>query len=118
MAVLSDASHHSKPAVTHYKVEERFGRITHLSLVLETGRTHQIRVHMAHTGHPLLGDEVYGGGKTPFEKKHKAYLSGQALHAKRLTLTHPKTGERMSFECPLPEDFEKLLSILRAEAEE
>jgi 23S rRNA pseudouridine1911/1915/1917 synthase len=118
MAVLKAPGAHAKEAVTHYKVLERYGKISYLALELETGRTHQIRVHMSHTGHPLLGDEVYGGGKTPFEKKHKAYLSGQALHAKRLTLTHPKTGERMSFECPLPEDFEKLLSILRAEAEE
>ena len=117
MAVLSDASHHSKPAVTHYKVEERFGRITHLSLVLETGRTHQIRVHMSYTGHPLLGDEVYGGGKSAFEKKHGKLLSGQALHAKRLTLTHPRTKERMTFESELPSEFLKLLELLRADAE-
>ena len=117
MAVLTDASSHSKPAVTHYRVEERFGKITYLSLLLETGRTHQIRVHMSHTGHPLLGDEVYGGGKSAFEKKHGRLLSGQALHAKKLTLTHPRTKERMTFEAELPMEFLKLLDLLRAEFE-
>ena len=89
-----------------------YGKITYLKLRLETGRTHQIRVHMSHTGHPLLGDEVYGGGKTPFEKRHAPLLDGQILHAKRLTLTHPRTGERMTFECELPSNFKKLLDIL------
>lgn len=103
-----------RDAVTHYTVLERFGGISYLRLLLETGRTHQIRVHMSHTGHPLLGDTVYGGGKTCFEKLHAPLLCGQALHAKRLTLTHPG-GERMTFECPLPGYFEKLLSILRGE---
>ena len=92
---------------------ESFGSLSYLKLVLETGRTHQIRVHMSHLGHPLLGDTVYGGGRTPLERRHAALLSGQALHAKRLTLTHPRTGERMEFECELPENFEKLLQILR-----
>lgn len=117
MAVHIPGAPHAKHAVTHFKVLERFGKITLLSLELETGRTHQIRVHMSHTGHPLLGDEVYGGGKSSFEKKHKAYLSGQALHAKRLTLTHPRSGERVTFSCSLPEEFQELLKILRAEAE-
>lgn len=103
-----------RDAVTHYTVLERFGGISYLRLLLETGRTHQIRVHMSHTGHPLLGDTVYGGGKTRFEKLHAPLLCGQTLHAKRLTLTHPG-GERMTFECPLPGYFEKLLSILRGE---
>lgn len=103
-----------RDAVTHYTVLERFGGISYLRLLLETGRTHQIRVHMSHTGHPLLGDTVYGGGKTRFEKLHAPLLCGQTLHAKRLTLTHP-CGERMTFECPLPGYFEKLLSILRGE---
>ena len=111
MAVLHD-SQNAKSAVTHYEVLRRYGKISYLKLILETGRTHQIRVHMSYTGHPLLGDTVYGGGRTPFEKHHARLLSGQALHAKRLTLTHPRTKERMSFESPLPEDFEKLVEIL------
>ena len=114
MAVLRDCAT-SKNAVTHYEVEEAFGKVTYLKLRLETGRTHQIRVHMSYLGHPLLGDTVYGGGGTQFEKKHQALLSGQALHAKRLTLTHPRTKERMVFECPLPPEFERLLEILRKE---
>ncbi len=105
----------AKRAVTHYEVLRRFGKITYLKLKLETGRTHQIRVHMSYLGHPLLGDTPYGGGGTAFEKRHSALLLGQALHAKRLTLTHPRTGERMSFECPLPKDFLRLIEILEGE---
>ena len=67
---------------------------------------------MSHTGHPLLGDTVYGGGKTQFEKLHARLLCGQALHAKRLMLTHPRTNERMTFESPLPDEFARLLEIL------
>lgn len=115
MAVLPEGSASAKHAITHYEVIEHFGQISYLKLILETGRTHQIRVHMSHRGHSLLGDTVYGGGKTLFEKQHKSLLSGQALHAKRLTLTHPKTKERMTFESPLPSDFEKLLKILYEE---
>ena len=115
MAVLTSPTAHSKSAVTHYEVIESYGQITYLKLVLETGRTHQIRVHMAHLGHPLLGDTVYGGGKTQFEKQHPALFDGQALHAKKLTLTHPVTGEKMEFESPLPENFEKMLYILRGD---
>ena len=113
MAVLTAAGTHAKPAITHYERLEDFGRISYLKLILETGRTHQIRVHMAHIGHPLLGDTVYGGGRTAFEKQHAKLLSGQALHALTLTLTHPRTGERMLFASPLPENFEKLLVLLR-----
>ena len=102
----------AREAITHYEVLEQFGPVSYLKLILETGRTHQIRVHMSHKGHPLLGDTVYGGGKTLFEKRHASLLDGQALHAKRLTLTHPSTGERMTFECELPENFKKLLGIL------
>lgn len=112
MAVLTDGTASAKHAITHYEVIEAFGQISYLKLVLETGRTHQIRVHMSHGGHPLLGDTVYGGGRTLFERQHKSLLSGQALHAKRLILTHPRTGERMTFESDLPDDFEKLLKIL------
>ena len=103
-----------KAAITHYTVLERYRDITYLSLVLETGRTHQIRVHMAHSGHHLLGDEVYAQNKIRFEKLHAPLLHGQALHAKRLTLTHPRTKERMTFECELPDNFKKLLEILHS----
>ena len=113
MAVIRDGSHTAREAITHYTVLERFGAITYLCLRLETGRTHQIRVHMASLGHPLLGDTVYGGGSTRFEKVHASLLDGQALHARALTLTHPRTGEEMRFECPFPENFLKLLDILR-----
>ncbi len=113
MAVLPLTHPGVREAVTHYQVLEDFGPITYLKLRLETGRTHQIRVHMASLGHPLLGDTVYGGNRTTFEKTHAALLSGQALHAGELSFTHPRTGEKMHFSCPLPPDFEKLLCILR-----
>ncbi len=116
MAVLLSPSSHAKQAVTHYEVIGEYGNISYLKLILETGRTHQIRVHMSYTGHPLLGDTVYGGGKSHFEKEHSKLLSGQALHAKALTLTHPRTGERMRFECELPFEFSKLLKILETES--
>ena len=92
-----------KRAVTHYRVLERFGNDTYIECQLETGRTHQIRVHMASLGHPLLGDEIYGRAKSPFK------LEGQTLHAMVLGFIHPTTGEYMEFEAPLPEYFEKLL---------
>ena len=115
MAVLREGDGKSREAITHYRVLERFGGVSYLALELETGRTHQIRVHMSHLGHPLLGDTVYGGGRTPFERHHAPLLSGQCLHAVRLTLRHPRTGEDMCFESPLPQDFERLLEILRTE---
>ena len=96
-----------KRAVTHYRVLERFGNYTYIECRLETGRTHQIRVHMASLGHPLLGDEIYGRAKSPFK------LEGQTLHAMVLGFIHPTTGEYMEFEAPLPEYFEKLLEKLR-----
>lgn len=96
-----------KRAVTHYRVLKRFQKFTYVECVLETGRTHQIRVHMAAIGHPILGDEVYGGGrKSPFK------LEGQTLHAKILGFTHPSTGEYVETDAPLPEYFEHLLDIL------
>ena len=116
MAVLRDGDGKSREAITHYRVLERFGGVSYLALELETGRTHQIRVHMSHLSHPLLGDTVYGGGRTPFERHHAPLLSGQCLHAVRLTLRHPRTGEDMYFESPLPQDFERLLEILRTES--
>jgi 23S rRNA pseudouridine1911/1915/1917 synthase len=112
MAVIRDGSGSAREAVTHYEVVARYGQVTHLKLVLETGRTHQIRVHMSYIGHPLLGDEVYAKTKTRFELLHPALFDGQALHAARLTLTHPKTGERMVFEAPLPDNFKRCLEIL------
>ncbi|MBS6195304.1 MAG: RluA family pseudouridine synthase [Clostridiales bacterium] len=96
-----------KPAVTHYRVLERFGNYTYIECQLETGRTHQIRVHMASKGHPLLGDAVYGPAKCPFR------LQGQCLHAMILGFIHPATGEYMEFEAPLPEYFTHLLQNLR-----
>jgi 23S rRNA pseudouridine1911/1915/1917 synthase len=112
MAVVKEGG---REAVTHYRVLERFGGISYLALELETGRTHQIRVHMSYKGHPLLGDEVYGASKCRFEERHPKLFDGQALHATRLTLTHPETGERMSFDAPLPDNFQKALELLRSE---
>ena len=96
-----------KSAVTHYKVLKRFRQYTHVECRLETGRTHQIRVHMASIGHPLLGDLVYGPGKCPISG-----LQGQTLHAGVLGFIHPRTGEYMEFTAPLPEYFAKLLNTL------
>ena len=96
-----------RSAVTHWRVLERFGDMTLLRVELETGRTHQIRVHMAHIKHPIVGDEVYGRGKNSLG------ITGQALHAGELRLTHPRTGELMTFTAPLPEEFEKALEKLR-----
>ena len=96
-----------KDAVTHYKVLERFGNATYIECRLETGRTHQIRVHMTSLGHPLLGDEIYGSGKNPY------HLQGQTLHAMVLGFVHPRTGEYMEFSAPLPEYFLNLLEKLR-----
>ena len=96
-----------KSAVTHYKVLKRFRQYTHVECRLETGRTHQIRVHMASIGHPLLGDLVYGPGKCPVPG-----LQGQTLHAGVLGFIHPRTGEYMEFTAPLPEYFAKLLNTL------
>ncbi len=96
-----------KDAVTHYRVLRRFRRFTYIECQLETGRTHQIRVHMASIGHPLLGDHVYGPAKCPFSG-----LQGQTLHAGVLGIIHPTTGEYMEFQAPLPEYFETLLKKL------
>ena len=96
-----------KRAVTHYTVLERFGQYTYIECRLETGRTHQIRVHMASIGHPLLGDTVYSGRKPP------CHLEGQVLHAMTIGFVHPGSGEYVEFETPLPDYFEKLLDRLR-----
>lgn len=119
MAVVRDPDRESREAITHYRVLQRFaGRqawgnaFTYIECRLETGRTHQIRVHMAAKGHPLLGDDVYGGANTPFGARHKSLICGQTLHACELHLTHPTTGERMHFTAPEPPEMTKLLEIL------
>ena len=94
---------HGRPAVTHWAVLGRYPGYTHLECRLETGRTHQIRVHMASIGHPLLGDTVYGA------KKPWPGLAGQCLHARRLKFIHPSTGQPVELECPLPDWFERVL---------
>ena len=96
-----------RPALTHWAVLERFSGYTHVQCQLETGRTHQIRVHLASIGHPLLGDVVYGS------KKPYPGLAGQCLHARRLKFVHPTTGQLVELECPLPDWFEAVLKKLR-----
>ena len=99
-----------RPAVTHWQVLERYPGYTHIRCRLETGRTHQIRVHMASIGHPLLGDTVYGA------KKPVPGLAGQCLHAVGLRFIHPRTGERVTVECPLPDYFTQVLARLARRA--
>ena len=120
MAVIADPAQRAREAITHYTVLSRFatptGRFTYVKCKLETGRTHQIRVHMSSTGHPLMGDTVYGGGNTKFEATNAASIQGQCLHAKCLELIHPRTGEKMHFECELPDSFKALLEKLRKQS--
>ncbi|MFR5601488.1 MAG: RluA family pseudouridine synthase [Lachnospiraceae bacterium] len=106
---MSVNSKNGKEAVTHYRVLQRFSRFTYIQCRLETGRTHQIRVHMASIGHPLLGDLVYGPAKCPYP------LQGQTLHAGVLGFIHPRSGEYMEFHAPLPEYFQKLLQKFQRE---
>lgn len=105
---MSTRSSSPRPAVTHYRVLERFGSYTYIECELETGRTHQIRVHMSSIGHPILGDAVYGPSRCPYA------LQGQTLHAKILGIRHPSTGEYMEFDAPLPQYFTRLLDTLRS----
>ena len=122
MAVFADPEI-GKPAVTHYKVLERFGYVTMVSCVLETGRTHQIRVHMKHIGHPLFNDARYGGDlilKGTTFTKYKQFIDNcfkilprQALHAKTLGFVHPTTGEMMRFDTELPDDIKELIEKWR-----
>jgi len=118
MAVLAFGG---KPAITHYRVTRRFGHHTRITVNLETGRTHQIRVHMAHRHYPLVGDPLYGG-RPRIPKAASAELiealrgfPRQALHAQALGLIHPESGEEMRFECPLPADILALLDVLERE---
>ena len=106
MAVVQNG----RQAVTHYQVLEQFSRYAYISCRLETGRTHQIRVHMSHIGHPLVGDALYGPARCPFPR-----LEGQTLHAESLGFLHPRTGEYMEFHAPLPDYFRKLLKQLENE---
>ena len=92
-----------RSAVTHYSVISNYGKYAHIECQLETGRTHQIRVHMSSIGHPLLGDDVYGSGKSPYR------LEGQTLHARVLGFVHPSTGKYMEFEAPLPDYFKEII---------
>jgi len=123
MHVFSDGSQ-GKPSVTHYKVLERFGYVTLVEVQLETGRTHQIRVHFAHKGHPLFGDPVYGGERIvkgsetmgkyrQFVENSFKILPRQALHAKTLGFTHPSTGRFMRFDSELPEDMQQVIERWR-----
>lgn len=115
MAVIESG----KPAVTHYRVLERFRAHTHLKVLLETGRTHQIRVHMAHIHHPLIGDSLYGGrlllpkGAGPELIETLRHFKHQALHAKRLGFIHPITAQYIEWLAPLPADMQQLLDVLR-----
>ena len=102
MAVRKDG----KNAVTHFEVLKRYSDYTYLDIKIDTGRTHQIRVHMAEIGYPIVGDSVYSNGKNPFG------VEGQMLHAKELIFEHPITGKRMHIEAPLPEYFQNVLNIL------
>ena len=105
MAITPDG----KPAVTEFKILERFKNFSYVECKLQTGRTHQIRVHMAAIGHPLLGDTKYTSRKNPFD------ISGQALHSHTLSLIHPTTGEKKFFTAPLPDDMKKILDKLKSD---
>ncbi|PSB02897.1 RluA family pseudouridine synthase [Merismopedia glauca] len=107
MAVIPE-SKGGRPSVTHWRVEERFGNYTLMHFQLETGRTHQIRVHIAHLGHPIVGDPIYSSGRSV-----GVNLSGQALHAWRLTLEHPLSGETIEAIAPIPSELAKLIDIFR-----
>ena len=117
-------SESGKPAITHYRVSTKFRAHTHLTLKLETGRTHQIRVHMAHIKHPLVGDPTYGGRLRLPPQCNEALtqllrsFNRQALHAARLGLEHPVTGEQLEWEAPLPDDMVELLQVLQEDTQQ
>ena len=104
---MSIHTKNGKPAITHYRILKQYKEYTYIECQLETGRTHQIRVHMASIGHPLLGDQIYGPSKVPYKN-----LQGQTLHAMILGFLHPTTQKYMEFEAPLPEYFQHLLDVL------
>lgn len=110
-----------KPAITHYRLAQRFGHHTRITVNLETGRTHQIRVHMAHRNYPLIGDPLYGGrpripkGASDLLINTLRNFPRQALHARALGFIHPETEEFVQFECPLPDDIRELIAVLEAE---
>jgi 23S rRNA pseudouridine1911/1915/1917 synthase len=117
--VKQSVSANGKEAVTHYRAIDRFKSHTHVKAILETGRTHQIRVHLSHAGYPLIGDPMYGG-RVRFPKKANEVLKEtllnlkrQALHSKKLTLSHPISGKLMSWKAPLPKDMQSLLDVLK-----
>ena len=118
MAIRSDG----RAAVTHYRIEKRFRAHTLARVRLETGRTHQIRVHLAHAGYPIVGDPVYGGrrrlpaGASPALKAALEGFKRQALHAEKLSFVHPKSGKQVSYTAPLPEDLEQLIDVLTRDA--
>lgn len=118
MAVVAQGG---KSAVTHYRVAQRFAHHTHITVRLETGRTHQIRVHLSHRHYPLIGDPVYGGRPRIPAGASQALVDAlrrfprQALHARKLRLVHPREMREMTFECPLPDDMQNLLAVLAAE---
>lgn len=116
MAVIRGDDASARPAVTHWRVlargEADGNAFTLLRCALETGRTHQIRVHLASIGHPLLGDPVYGGDGTRFESRHKAWICGQCLHAGELHFRHPRTGEELHAFAPMPQEMQHVVQIL------
>lgn len=119
MAVIRNADLRARDAVTHWNVlargEANGNAFTLLRCELETGRTHQIRVHMASIGHPLLGDEVYGGNKTSFESHHRNLIQGQCLHAGELYFIHPTTKEPIALRAPMPSQMEKVIRLIFGE---
>ena len=121
MAVIHNSELRSREAVTHWSVMARGeadgNSFTLVRCQLETGRTHQIRVHMASVGHPLLGDAVYGGANTRFESRHRTSIVGQCLHAGELHLTHPRTGREMQFTAPMPANMQHVVDILFKDSE-
>ena len=121
MAVIRNPDLKSRDAVTHWQVLARGNAngqaFTLVRCELETGRTHQIRVHLSSIGHPLLGDPIYGGASTRLETRHKDWIQGQCLHAKELTFTHPTTGKKVHFESSLPDGMQHLIDYLFSESE-
>ena len=113
MAVIRDPAYRSRDAVTHWQIAERYAGASLVVCRLETGRTHQIRVHMASLGHPVLGDPVYGGEASPIVAQNRSLIHGQCLHAARLELTHPRTGKIMIFTAPCPTDMQNLIDRMR-----